>query len=432
MWNWMGGEVVNRELKELLEKVYPLENPEGCQRKFSKKRKRNTLFTAGAVLFLVVVLLLGKGKEENGMSGGQVVRPEFGSSRVSLVAKYGGYESGVEFKLSARERSGEEVAELFALAKELLKERILNGNPSLLEVTGNLELPEELPEYGMEILWKSSDRKLVSGDGSVHNRELLDAQAMTLTARLCYGDFTEECSYQVMVQPYPYTDEEFLAKRLQDALEASDAETAGEGYLLLPGSVEGNGVTWSEQKQDMTGIFLLLGAVAVFAVYGREVSVLRKKKKEREEELLIDYPDFLSRFILLLGAGMTVRGAWERMLADYQKSGRRRYVYDEMQRTMAQIEVGMPELRAYEQFGRRCGLISYLRFTTILTQNLRKGSSGIAQLLRMEAQEAFSERKNHARKKGEEAGTKLLLPMGGMLVIVFVLILVPAFASFPA
>lgn len=422
---------MNRELKELLEKVYPLENSEDCQRKFSKKRKKNTLFAAGAVLILAIALLVGSGRRETAMPEGQVERPEYGARRVRLVARYGDYESGLEFPVSARERSAQEVEELFGLVKELLKERILGGNASLFEVTENLVLPEELPEYDLEILWKSSDRKLMSGDGSVHNRELSKAQAVTLTARLCYGEFTEECSYEVMVQPYPYTEEEFLAKRLQDALDASDEETAGEGYLVLPESVEGNGVTWSRPKQDMTGIFLLLGAVAVFAVYGREVSVLRKKKKEREEELLMDYPDFLSRFLLLLGAGMTVRGAWEHMLADYQKSGRRRYVYDEMQRTMAQIEVGMPELRAYEQFGRRCGLISYLRFTTILTQNLRKGSSGIAQLLRMEAQEAFSERKNHARKKGEEAGTKLLLPMGGMLVIVFVLILVPAFASFP-
>ena len=55
----------------------------------------------------------------------------------------------------------------------------------------------------------------------------------------------------------------------------------------------------------------------------------------------------------------------------------------------------------------------------------------MAVLLRMGSEEAFSERKNQARRKGEEAGTKLLLPMGGMLLIVFVLILVPAFASFP-
>ena len=46
------------------------------------------------------------------------------------------------------------------------------------------------------------------------------------------------------------------------------------------------------------------------------------------------------------------------------------------------------------------------------------------------ATEAFIERKALARKAGEEAGTKLLLPMGLMLCVVMVVIIVPAFMSF--
>lgn len=422
---------MNREIGELLEKVYPLENPENCQKKFEKKRRRNTLLAAVAVLFVVVVLFVRTAGGKAAVQERQIERPEFGSKRVSLLAKYGAYENAVELKLPARKRSAQEAEELLEHASKQLGERILGTNPSLDEVTHNLVLPEALPEYDIEILWKTSDRELVSGDGSVQNKELSAAQPVTLTAKLYYGEIALEYAYEVWVQPYPFTEEELMEKRLYEQLRLSEEETGGEEYFLLPKTVEGEEIIWSGQQQDMAGIVLVLGAIFVFAVYGREASVLRKKKKEREEELLIDYPEFLSRFTLLIGAGMTVRGAWERMLADYKKSGRKRYVYEEMQHTMAQLEVGMPELRAYEQFGRRCALLSYLRFTTILTQNLKKGSSGIAALLRMEAQEAFSERKNQARRKGEEAGTKLLLPMGGMLVLVFVLILVPAFASFP-
>lgn len=421
---------MDREVGELLEKVYPLENPEGLKKRFLKRRRRNTALTAGAVLFLTALVWAGSGEGRTGMEDARIGRPEFGSRRVGLVARYAGYESKMEFKVPARRRFGQEAAELLARAGESLPERIRGENESLGMVTEKLNLVEALPEYDIEITWKSSDREVLGGDGSVHNKELSAAQTVVLTARLCYGELAEEYPYEVTVLPYPYTEGELLEKQLYEALFAQEEGTAGEDYLLLPETVAGKEVSWSGNRQDMTGIFLLLGAAAVFAVYHREASVLRKKKKEREEELLVDYPEFLSRFILLLGAGMTVRSAWERMLSDHKKSGRRRYVYEEMQRTMAQLEVGMPELRAYEQFGSRLALLSYLRFTAILTQNLKKGSSGIAQLLRMEAQEAFSERKNQARRKGEEAGTKLLLPMGGMLVIVFVLILVPAFASF--
>ena len=49
---------------------------------------------------------------------------------------------------------------------------------------------------------------------------------------------------------------------------------------------------------------------------------------------------------------------------------------------------------------------------------------------RQEAGNAFEERKNMARRLGEEAGTKLLLPMMMMLGIVMMLIIIPAYFSF--
>lgn len=67
------------------------------------------------------------------------------------------------------------------------------------------------------------------------------------------------------------------------------------------------------------------------------------------------------------------------------------------------------ELESYEQFGKRCGLKAYRKLAALLTQNLRKGSKGLSELLRAEADQAFEERKAAAKKRGEEAGTKLLL-----------------------
>ena len=40
------------------------------------------------------------------------------------------------------------------------------------------------------------------------------------------------------------------------------------------------------------------------------------------------------------------------------------------------------------------------------------------------------ERKNAARKAGEEAGTKLLLPMMLMMVVAMILVLLPAYINF--
>ena len=43
---------------------------------------------------------------------------------------------------------------------------------------------------------------------------------------------------------------------------------------------------------------------------------------------------------------------------------------------------------------------------------------------------AFEQRKNLAKKLGEEAGTKLLLPLFLMLGVVMIMMVVPAFLAF--
>ena len=47
----------------------------------------------------------------------------------------------------------------------------------------------------------------------------------------------------------------------------------------------------------------------------------------------------------------------------------------------------------------------------------------------MEAIQSFENRKSTAKRLGEEAGTKLLMPMLGMLAVVFIIVMIPAFLS---
>ena len=60
---------------------------------------------------------------------------------------------------------------------------------------------------------------------------------------------------------------------------------------------------------------------------------------------------------------------------------------------------------------------------------MKKGAEGLTQILDLMAAEAFDSRKQRAKQLGEEAGTKLLLPMMMMLVLVLIIIMVPAFWS---
>ncbi len=51
-------------------------------------------------------------------------------------------------------------------------------------------------------------------------------------------------------------------------------------------------------------------------------------------------------------------------------------------------------------------------------------------MLEIETKEAFEERKNQAKRYGEEAGTKLLIPMIMILLVVMIVIMYPALVNF--
>lgn len=68
----------------------------------------------------------------------------------------------------------------------------------------------------------------------------------------------------------------------------------------------------------------------------------------------------------------------------------------------------------------------YKARSTIVTK-FKKRNEGIIRTFKAGIHTGFEERKARAKRLGEEAGTKLLLPMFLMLVVVSIIVIVPAF-----
>lgn len=174
---------------------------------------------------------------------------------------------------------------------------------------------------------------------------------------------------------------------------------------------------------------MLVGAGALYWGKGREID---QKLEARKRELLLDYPEIVNKLALYMGAGMTIRNAFFKMGEDYkkQREQRKKYVYEEILITCHELQGGRSETEAYERFGKRCQVQAYIKLSALLSQNIRKGSNDLLRMFRQEADNAFIERKNMAKRLGEEAGTKLLMPMMIMLCVVMVIIIIPAYFSF--
>ena len=104
-------------------------------------------------------------------------------------------------------------------------------------------------------------------------------------------------------------------------------------------------------------------------------------------------------------------------------------MYEELGVAMRQMHDGVSETKAVECFGVRCLLQQYLRFSSLITQNMKKGAEGMLAILETEAMDSLERRKEHALQPGEKAGTRLLFPMMLMLLIVMGIIMVPAFMT---
>ena len=141
-----------------------------------------------------------------------------------------------------------------------------------------------------------------------------------------------------------------------------------------------------------------------------------------------EYPDVVHTLVLYLGAGMTIRGAMQRM--SREKEGKVcTPIYEEIAYACRELHAGVSEGLAYEHLGKRTGLQEYVRLCTLLTQNLKKGNAALLIRLKEEAGRASAERLQTVRKLSEEAGTKLLIPMVMMLGAVMLMIMIPAFSA---
>ncbi len=389
---------------------------------------------AGNILSLCVALsartdrLLQEGNYINRKGYGQ------GNIEVALLAEVEGRETeSIIYTVDEQKYTDEEIRMLYKEAAESLPEIVLGNNKSMDAVTENLNLVTAIEGYPFKIEWESSSYSLIHTDGTVSNEELEKAEVVTLRAYFRYDGMEFEEIFPVQIQPAVLTQEELLMQSIEASLEEQNQASRTGSAMILPDYIENKNVVWKEVIQDNSGYLFLLICAASLLIYfskGRDVELdLEKRKKE----LLSDYPEVISKLTLYMGAGMTIRRAFFKMGEDYKRKeafNRKRYAYEEILLLVNELQSGISETEAYVHLGKRCQLQPYMKLSALLSQNLRKGSNDLLMMLRQEAAGAFEERKNTARKLGEEAGTKLLMPMMMMLCIVMVIIMFPAFCSF--
>lgn len=171
-------------------------------------------------------------------------------------------------------------------------------------------------------------------------------------------------------------------------------------------------------------LFSLFGLVAGGFLFYYADTKITDVIKARENDLSRDFADMVSKLALLINAGMITREAWE----DIAHTGEGT-VYEEMRKAVFEMNNGVSEIDAYLNFGNRCGVQFVKKFTSMLCQNLTKGNKELVDFLKAESAISWEEKKHYVKRKGEEASNKMMIPLGLILIGVFVMILVPVLGN---
>lgn len=361
-----------------------------------------------------------------------------GTKTEELDVKVGNHKKKVRtnVKVSERQYSTEEIQELFERIIRRMDKMILGENQTSDHVENNLNLVTEIPGEPVEVSWELDRYDVMNIKGELQEKNIKKTGTLVkLNAVLTYTENEkEQAMYQSVICVYPkkLSGQEEIKKNIEKKIEKADVKNPEKEIMRLPEKL-GNKNLRYYYPFDIRGVVV----IAMSGMIGILLFALRKQneKKEmedRKKQMIRDYPEIVNKLTLYLGAGMTVKRAWRKVTEGYMREkteGSERYAYEEMRQTCHEMDSGVTEAESYENFGRRCDVQMYIRLGALLSQNLRKGTRGLTELLKLESIQAFEERKAQAKRLGEEAGTKLLLPMFLMLAVVLVIVIVPAFLT---
>lgn len=337
-----------------------------------------------------------------------------------------------EIEIGERQYTEEEINDKFQEMSLLLEQLILGENVSLDEVRNDLRLIESIPGYPVSVHWELTNYKVMDDSGKINAENTVEGGTVVgLKAIMTYYSFQGEHSFNAVIYPPQRTDEETFTEEVVNTIAEYEKQSITCEESILPTQIGNHIISYQAPKNyDSVFILILVLGMAVF-LHKNAKDELKKELAKRDMQLMVDYPQIISKLMLLTGAGMTIQNAFAKIASDYEKrSGlNKRYAYEEIKVTVHQLEGGLAESEGYISFGNRCRIQKYVKLGAMLAQNLKRGSGRLFEMLEAEEKDAFEERKALARRQGEIAGTKLLAPMGIMLLIVMIIVIMPAFMS---
>lgn len=218
-------------------------------------------------------------------------------------------------------------------------------------------------------------------------------------------------------------------KRLRGRLDAAgmpdvEPETVFAIKLLVPAAACVVVLLAAALRGGVSGGALLVAATAAALGFLAPDLLVRQRQASRQKAIRLALPDLLDMLTISVEAGLGFDAALAKLVQN--SSGP---LAEEFARMLAEIQAGLPRADAFRRLSERCSVPEVATFASSIVQADVFGVS-IAGVLRTQATELRTKRRQRAEEQAQKAPVKMVFPLVlCILPVTMIIILGPAIIS---
>ena len=223
-------------------------------------------------------------------------------------------------------------------------------------------------------------------------------------------------------------EEDRIMYQLRSIVSGLDSDTSLRRVLLPQSLPGGEKIVWSRRRESHTMLIFAATVAFAFLVYRSRHSPIKKQRQENMESVAEGLPVFLHQLVLLLNAGLILDTAFERVVEQnirFKKEDpgyfftRIRNIHGSIANTNASLH------RELQQFARESGVSEFLRVSTVISDNVSRGTD-LTEKLEEESHALWLARRMKSEERGRLAETKMTLPLSIFLGVLILITVSPA------
>ena len=288
---------------------------------FDKKQKKIIL---AAILISLLGIIAGIVYDSSlkNMEITKLKRPESyeNAKAVNFGVEVSGIDDEEQLKYTgqivAKKIAEDEIQNFLIKTLDQVEKSMFREGESGDRVLTGVNIPSSLQKNPINISFSTSESGVLLENGDINFDLVKEKQLITVKLLASYEGREAERNIDITLFPKLMTEEERIRLAVKD--EMDNLFAGGENEIIeIPDEVEGHGVKVFIPKEEITGSiagFTLLLIICLFVGFNENN---KKKIKDREEELKNGYTEFVGRFVILLGAGLSVSAVWKKLEAGF-------------------------------------------------------------------------------------------------------------------